>query len=338
MAGARMTSEQYALLHAVEDVDAKKVKEILAKGGVDLDDIVSENGAGIVQAAVECEYGDPVILKALLEAGANPNARGFMDTTALHVSAQQGDSVKLLPLARAGADINAQDRGGETPLHKCTGANRKEYAFQLLELGADSRLLDNTGAPAHEMKRQALDEEFVSRLRDNLVPPLLDRGADVTRDVLFAKADNGLCALDAGMTWLSAERWLPELARRDEVPSKDSLMQTGKDGKSYLQRAVEFRAGEAVLNHLAEQGEYLQPQELLEGGKPTALLKALVEKQLTPMLFKEEAWKGHHATEMQQLYRALPSEAQATVTNYHVLRTHMAQDHSQQREQNGYGR
>ena len=95
--------------------------------------------------------GDSAVVAALIEAGADVNARGDLDYmlepagTPLHwaVSANPHPAVPEL-LVRAGADVNAPGGSGWTPLHLAALRNPVLYPV-LLELGADPEVADRYG-------------------------------------------------------------------------------------------------------------------------------------------------------------------------------------------------
>lgn len=60
-------------------------------------------------------------IHALLDAGANPNARTDSGITPLHFAARHGSAANISALINAGADLNAQDKRGMTPLDLARG-------------------------------------------------------------------------------------------------------------------------------------------------------------------------------------------------------------------------
>ena len=96
-------------------------------------------------------HGDSAVVAALIEAGADVNARGYLDrmsdpaATPLYwaASANPHPAVPGL-LVQAGAEVNARSGAGWTPLH--VAALRNPILFPvLLELGADPEAVDREG-------------------------------------------------------------------------------------------------------------------------------------------------------------------------------------------------
>jgi len=85
------------------------------------------------------------VVKALLEAGANVNARtleGFQ-STALHLAAGATQELAVRLLVELGADVTSEDKYQATPLHRAArGGNPKIVKF-LLENGSDVSVQDD---------------------------------------------------------------------------------------------------------------------------------------------------------------------------------------------------
>ena len=63
-------------------------------------------------------YGNPALVRRLIQAGANPNIRDIKDRTPLHMAAEFNKDPEVITiLINAGADINAKARTYKTPLH-----------------------------------------------------------------------------------------------------------------------------------------------------------------------------------------------------------------------------
>ena len=67
------------------------------------------------------DYGKLDCVKALIEAGADLNAKENDGWTALHLAARNGKLDCVKALIEAGADLNAQKNDGSTALHLAAG-------------------------------------------------------------------------------------------------------------------------------------------------------------------------------------------------------------------------
>jgi len=119
-------------------------------------------------------YSSLEIVRALLNAGADPNARDNLGSTALHRTVccfpynevgreRQVQTVEAL--LDANADVNARDNQNSTPLHDACRNDASDHVVRLLlNAGADSNLRDEDGAtPLHHACRWG-DVELVRLL------------------------------------------------------------------------------------------------------------------------------------------------------------------------------
>ncbi len=128
-------------------------------------------------------HGRVNIVKALLEAGADVNARSDVhDSTAVMLAAGNGHVDVVKVLLEAGADIEERDRAGRTTLAFAAGLDDVEIVKILLDAGADVNAKDGLGTTPLMWA--------VSEGQADIVKVLLDAGADV-----HAKNSNGYTAL-----------------------------------------------------------------------------------------------------------------------------------------------
>jgi ankyrin repeat protein len=127
-------------------------------------------GQPLVDAA---KRGDAAEVRALLRAGADPNAAQGDGLTALHVAAQAGnlEIARLLIDARANVDVGTRI-GGYTPLHLAAQAAHAEVVAALLAAGADANVaaMPSGATPLH-LAARAIEGEAAVRA-------LLEGGAD----------------------------------------------------------------------------------------------------------------------------------------------------------------
>lgn len=212
----------YALGIAIDKERTKEAKKLIQEG-------VNPNGNIARRPFIEvaAENGMHAIVKALLEAGANPSAKAPSiynsehdyysgGETALHHAAISYSGSKLLKLLiQYQADPNVKDANGNTPLHACLPSyDHRKYMESLIEAGADIDIKNNDGLTPllYLLDQGDEDEDIKTKLND--VKHLLSHGADP-----HTKCHHGGNAL-----WYSAgdtdiEEFLKELGITDlETP------------------------------------------------------------------------------------------------------------------------
>ena len=166
---ARDSDGNTRLYHAVDNQDLGTVMRLL-EAGADV------NAAGYwTPLHVAALHGDTVLIRVLVEAGANPDARDTGGETPLHRAViQRRDSTVIAALLAAGADVGARDDYRRTPLH-FAGHNPEPGAIlALLAAGADPEARDRSGAtPLHAVL------SISGRPGSAVVSALLAAGADV---------------------------------------------------------------------------------------------------------------------------------------------------------------
>ena len=158
-----LTDDGSSPLHAAAESGSPEVITLLAGIGLDPDGrnadsrtplhlAIERNNTNRFYAARAGADGTqpPSVLRALalLQAGADPNARTAEDDTPLHLSVWHPDSTLVFALAEAGADVHARNAKGETPLHKARAWDSRPAMRALLDLGADPDARDYAGLAA----------------------------------------------------------------------------------------------------------------------------------------------------------------------------------------------
>jgi uncharacterized protein len=100
------------------------------------------------QLVMGCSFGNMDRVKKALDAGANVNASGARDTTAIMWASERGLSDIVRLLLDRGADMNAQNESGLTALMLAARSNRIEVVKLLLSANADKTLKDKIGNTA----------------------------------------------------------------------------------------------------------------------------------------------------------------------------------------------
>jgi ankyrin repeat protein len=192
--------------------------------------------AAYAQAALEvelvraAEIGDTVKVRALLEAGANPNLpRNF---SALEAASAAAYPTVMVELLNHRPDVNQRDSAGRTPLNALgqsavgrPGENPAEVARLLIQAGADVNAQDNIYAntPMHEVPDAASAKVLIQaganlnrRNVEGQTALMVTLDPEVTRVLLKAGADKTMRD-NKGRTAL-------DLARELELTEKIALL------------------------------------------------------------------------------------------------------------------
>ena len=129
----RYIGSETPLLLAVHEMNLEMIEFLLGKGA---DPKMLANGLLALNRA--CERGQLEIVKLLVEAGADPNARGRQGYTSLHEAAKNNHLPVVQYLLSRGADYKATDDKGSTPVDLASKKACKEtLRFFLTELDTD---------------------------------------------------------------------------------------------------------------------------------------------------------------------------------------------------------
>ena len=111
------------------------------------------------QASVE---GDFMLVKSLINQGADVNAKDMGLFTPLHAGATHGHKEVVEYLIEKGADVNAKDTGGFAPLHVAAVTGQSEIAEILIKNGALINDTINTNFTTHQGETaEMLAERYV---------------------------------------------------------------------------------------------------------------------------------------------------------------------------------
>jgi ankyrin repeat protein len=104
-------------------------------------------------------------VEGLLKASAqNRDVRTPLGASPLHYAAMNGDSGPLKALLAAGANPNARDSDGRTPLHMAAFTTRRDNTMLLLQAGADPLLKTNDGRDVLSMARKVRADEIAGEI------------------------------------------------------------------------------------------------------------------------------------------------------------------------------
>ena len=160
--------EDASLVEAARDRDGNAVRALL-DAGADVD-ARQPDGATALHWAVH--WDDAGMARRLVRAGADVDAAGAYGVTPLSLAAANASAVLVELLVGAGADPNAARDSGETPLMRAASTGSVAAVRALLAAGADIDAAEPTGAQTALMLA-------ASGRHPDVVAVLLARGADL---------------------------------------------------------------------------------------------------------------------------------------------------------------
>jgi ankyrin repeat protein len=147
---------------AVESGNSENVKAALEHNKA-----VAEPGRTFLHVAE-----DPKIIKMLIDAGPDVDARDYKERTALHVAIEMQREEIVQVLIDAGVGVHAKDIHGRTALHVATREKQTEIVKILVGAGADVNAQDNEGITLLHIAAE--DEQ------SEIIQILTDAGADIS--------------------------------------------------------------------------------------------------------------------------------------------------------------
>jgi ankyrin repeat protein len=118
---------------------AVPVAQLLLQAGADAGIVNNEGNSALLLAAAR---DMPVLIPALVKAGADVNARG-RDGTALSVAAEKGQTAVAKALLEASADPDLGTKDNRTPLMKAAARDNIEIIMLLLAYCAHTDAVDS---------------------------------------------------------------------------------------------------------------------------------------------------------------------------------------------------
>ncbi|MCL4361845.1 ankyrin repeat domain-containing protein [Candidatus Dependentiae bacterium] len=155
------------LIDAAGKGDKDKVLKLINKGV----DVNSTDKYGYTALMTACFYGNPEMVQLLIDSNAYINMKTCEGTTELLLAIQflvstRKPQMKIIirQLIDAGANINAKDVCGENPLMLASIAGEKDVVEFLIKKGADVKATNNNGQSALSLAKKLKHQEIIELL------------------------------------------------------------------------------------------------------------------------------------------------------------------------------
>ena len=243
--GDGMTALHWAAEHG--DVD---MTGVLIYAGANLESVTRIGAFTPLHVAARSASGE--VVRALLEAGADPEARTTTGETALHFAASAGSPEAVAALADAGADLEVREHSaGQTPLMFAAAAGSTDAMRALLEAGADlearTRVIDYPAMAKEDREASQKRDERLQYLHgETRAPSYLVDGTN-SEDDEEEEGEEGEEAEDA------------------EEKAGETEGRAARERLSYDQLVGE-QGGHTALLYAAREGNRDAVQVLLEAG------------------------------------------------------------------------
>ena len=158
---------------------------------------------------------------------------------------------------------------------------------------------------------------------DKLVAGLHHCGIYLPMDpeTLLAPDAKGDAILGKAHNWEFLDAICQELAASDKPLTLEHLLQTNRDGVTYLETALEEAPLDKVMAGLRHCGIYLRKDQLIdpETGDANKFLRAACLNKNPGALFHADNWQGANPRDVSAVLKAMPEEVQDKIPNRHQL-------------------
>lgn len=300
----------------LSDADWRRVLPLIESGAVNIN---KQDGEGRTLLHYSARMGSVAKVGWLLDHGADSNIHDKNHCQPLHEAASQSYTPVVELLLAADANPHAKTKHGSLPTHRAAWVSEKNLEL-LLDAGADVRAKSDDGRTI--TKIASVSENLAVQriaLRYLNYPVLPEKNNPLSKAMLLDAGDEKGGLLDNPGTWQRLGEVIERLQENGEELTKADVLQTSREGKTWLARAAECRVLPQLLQHLHNRGEWIGPGDLLDSnGQLTPTAEVLTNKGAMKDIFSETNWRGSSA-ELRQLKEALPENAVGQVKCWHAL-------------------
>ena len=143
------------LLHAAAGAGSLPTVQFLLSLGADPNATDDAGHTPLYCVGNECGNAEGgAVVRALAQAGANVNTQGgIKQCSPLHMAARRGNAAVAEALLECGADIEARDSMGDSPLRRAVNCGKIDVAALLVAKGADAHSKGSKGKSVREAAR-----------------------------------------------------------------------------------------------------------------------------------------------------------------------------------------